>query len=112
MVKVVVMDGCRIRVVGTKSAIEDADPELAIEWRKTATNKNEGYRADRTAKDKWALMKLVSRIGVSATNKRLGDGSWTTDQDAHVVDFAINNYIIVVLLVFSSLFFSLFCFDR
>ncbi|XP_043605687.1 ATP-binding cassette sub-family C member Sur isoform X3 [Bombus pyrosoma] len=82
--QVVVMDGCRIRVVGTKSAIEDADPELAIEWRKTATNKNERYRADRTAKDKWALMKLVSRIGVSATNKRLGDGSWTTDQDAHV----------------------------
>ncbi|XP_060812927.1 ATP-binding cassette sub-family C member Sur isoform X1 [Bombus pascuorum] len=82
--QVVVMDGCRIRVVGTKSAIEDADPELAIEWRKTATNKDEGYRADRTAKDKWALMKLVSRIGVSATNKRLGDGSWTTDQDAHV----------------------------
>lgn len=79
------MDGCRIRAVGTKSAIEDSDPELATEWRKTETRGNEG-RAHRTAKDRWSLIKLVSRIGINAKNKRPSDGSWVTDHDAHVVD--------------------------
>lgn len=82
--QVVVMDGCRVRAVGTKSTIEDADPELAIEWRKAAINQNEGYRVHRTAKDRWTLIKLVSRISASARNRQLSDGSWITDQDAHV----------------------------
>ncbi|CAD1468666.1 unnamed protein product, partial [Heterotrigona itama] len=82
MVQVVVMDGCRVRAVGTKSTIEDADPELAIEWRKTAINQDEEYRAHRTAKDRWALIKLASRI--SARNKQPSDESWITDQDVHV----------------------------
>ncbi|XP_017767068.1 PREDICTED: ATP-binding cassette sub-family C member Sur [Eufriesea mexicana] len=81
--QVIVMDGCRIRAVGTKSAIEDSDPELANEWKKTETRGNEG-RAHRTAKDRWSLIKLVSRIGINAKNKRPSDGSWVTDRDAHV----------------------------
>lgn len=84
-IKVVVMDGCRIRTIGTKSAIEDFDPELAIEWRKMETTEEDGYhRVYRTAKDRWSLIKLVSRIGNNAKNK-LRDKSWITDQDAHVV---------------------------
>ena len=98
MVQVVVMDGCRVRAVGTKSTIEDADPELAIEWRKTAINQDEGYRAHRTAKDRWTLIKLVSRISVSAKNKQLSDGSWITDQDAHVVNFSINKLYLYGIL--------------
>ncbi|XP_031368512.1 ATP-binding cassette sub-family C member Sur isoform X3 [Apis dorsata] len=82
--QVVVMDGCRIRTIGTKSAIEDFDPELAIEWRKTETKEEDGYnRVHRTAKDRWSLIKLISRIGNNAKNKS-GDKSWITDQDAHV----------------------------
>ncbi|XP_016766887.2 ATP-binding cassette sub-family C member Sur isoform X2 [Apis mellifera] len=82
--QVVVMDGCRIRTIGTKSAIEDFDPELAIEWRKMETKEEDGYRrVYRTAKDRWSLIKLVSRIGNNAKNK-LRDKSWITDQDAHV----------------------------
>lgn len=88
-IKVVVMDGCRIRTIGTKSAIEDFDPELAIEWRKMETKEEDGYRrVYRTAKDRWSLIKLVSRIGNNAKNK-LRDKSWITDQNAHVV-YTIN----------------------
>ena len=87
------MDGCRVRAVGTQSTIEDADPELAIEWKKTAINQDEEYRAHRTAKDRWTLIKLVSRISVGARNKQPSDESWITDQDVHVVSFSMNSYI-------------------
>lgn len=90
-IKVVVMDGCRIRTIGTKSAIEDFDPELAIEWRKTETKEEDGYRVHRTTKNRWSLIKLISRIGNNAKNKS-GNKSWITDQDAHVVH-TINNLI-------------------
>ncbi|XP_017788164.1 PREDICTED: ATP-binding cassette sub-family C member Sur [Habropoda laboriosa] len=82
--QVVVMDGSRVRAVGTKSAIEDSDPVLALEWRKTARRKDEGPRAHRTAKDRWSLIRLVSRIGINVKKKQPDDGSWITDQDAHV----------------------------
>ena len=53
------------------------------------TKEEDGYRrVYRTAKDRWSLIKLVSRIGNSAKNK-LRDKSWITDQDAHVV-YTIN----------------------
>ncbi|XP_053987096.1 ATP-binding cassette sub-family C member Sur [Hylaeus volcanicus] len=82
--QVIVMDGCRVRAVGTKSAIEDSDPELASEWKKAATRQTDGRRACKTAKDRWSLVRLVSRIGINVRNKQASDGSWITDQDAHV----------------------------
>ncbi|XP_076755199.1 sulfonylurea receptor isoform X2 [Xylocopa sonorina] len=82
--QVIVMDGCRIRAMGTKSAIEDSDPELAIEWRKSTTRQEKGQYVHRTAKDRWSLIRLVSRIGTNVKKKLPEDGSWITDQDAHV----------------------------
>ncbi|XP_076160818.1 sulfonylurea receptor isoform X2 [Ptiloglossa arizonensis] len=82
--QVIVMDSCRVRAVGTKSFIEDSDPELAIEWRKAATRQPDGRRVRRTAKDRWSLIRLVSRIGINLKNKQASDGSWVTDQEAHV----------------------------
>ncbi|XP_076544094.1 sulfonylurea receptor [Osmia lignaria lignaria] len=80
--QIIVMDGGRIRAVGTKSSIEDSDPELANEWRNITTRKNDGHRVYRTAKDRWSLIRLVSRISINVKNKQ--SGSWITDQDAHV----------------------------
>ncbi|CAK9810065.1 ATP-binding cassette sub-family C member 9 [Anthophora plagiata] len=82
--QVVVMDGSRVRAVGTKSAIEESDAELALEWKKTETRKDEGARAHRTAKDRWSLIRLISRIGINAKKKQPEDGSWIIDQDAHM----------------------------
>ncbi|CAL7947692.1 unnamed protein product [Xylocopa violacea] len=82
--QVIVMDGCRIRAMGTKSAIEDSDPELAMEWRKTTTRQDKRQHIYKTAKDRWSLIRLVSRIGTNVKKKLPEDGSWITDQDAHV----------------------------
>lgn len=78
------MDAGRVRAVGTKSSIEDSDPELANEWRNSIIRKNDGHRVHRTAKDRWSLIRLVSRIGINVKNRQ--SGSWITDQDAHVVN--------------------------
>ncbi|KZC13248.1 ATP-binding cassette sub-family C member Sur [Dufourea novaeangliae] len=83
--QVIVMHGCRVRAVGTKSTIEDSDPELAAEWRTAAARGNNlSCRVHRTAKDRWSLIRLVSRIGINLRNKQASDGSWITDQEAHV----------------------------
>ncbi|XP_043258607.1 ATP-binding cassette sub-family C member Sur [Colletes gigas] len=82
--QVIVMDGCRVRAVGTKSTIEESDPELATEWRQAATRQTDERRNHRTAKDRWSLVRLISRISINVRNKQTSDGSWITDQDAHV----------------------------
>ncbi|XP_076279079.1 sulfonylurea receptor [Lasioglossum baleicum] len=82
--QVIAMDDCRVRATGTKSAIEESDPDLATEWRKAATRQQDGQRAHRIAKERWSLLRLVSRIGINVKNKKTSDGSWITEQDAHV----------------------------
>lgn len=68
--KVIVMDGCRIRAVGTQSSIEDIDPELAAEWRVTALKRTDESRFQaNTVKDRWSLIRLASRIGMNVRNK-------------------------------------------
>ncbi|RLU19415.1 hypothetical protein DMN91_007972 [Ooceraea biroi] len=63
--QVIVMDACRVRAVGMKSSIEDMDPELAAEWRTAATRRENENRYQKTAKDRWSLIRLVSRIGIN-----------------------------------------------
>ncbi|XP_011149879.1 ATP-binding cassette sub-family C member Sur [Harpegnathos saltator] len=80
--QVIVMDSCRVRAVGTKSSIEDVDSELATEWRIAASRQQDDARSQRTARDRWSLVKLVSRLNVR--DARISDGSWIADHDAHV----------------------------
>ncbi|XP_014489002.1 PREDICTED: ATP-binding cassette sub-family C member Sur [Dinoponera quadriceps] len=82
--QVIVMDGCRVRAVGTKSSIEDADPELAAEWRVAASREQDDGGSQRTARDRWSLIRLVSRIGFNVKDRHASDGSWNVDRDAHV----------------------------
>lgn len=100
-VKVIVMDDCRIRAVGTKSSIEDMDPELAGEWRIAALRRENNNRSQRTAKDRWSLIRLVSRIGINVRNRQASDGSWITDRDAHVV--ITTTYINNILTMFNTI---------
>lgn len=79
------MDNCRVRAVGTKSNIEDMDPELAAEWRIADSRQENENRFQKTAKDRWSLIRLVSRIGIGITKRHASDGSWIIDRDAHVV---------------------------
>ncbi|XP_011307390.1 ATP-binding cassette sub-family C member Sur [Fopius arisanus] len=79
---IVALDNCRLRCVGPLSLIEAADPQLIQEWKESA--KRRGDVLYRTAKDRWSLVRLVSRIGFSAKHKHTSDGTWMTEQDAHV----------------------------
>lgn len=80
------MDSCRVRAVGTKSSIEDMDPELAAEWRIADSRRENENRFQKTAKDRWSLIRLVSRIGIGITKRHASDGSWIIDRDIHVVN--------------------------
>ncbi|XP_078045328.1 sulfonylurea receptor isoform X2 [Augochlora pura] len=68
--QVIVMDDCRVRATGTKSAIEESDPKLATEWRKAVTRQQDGQNSHRIARDWWSLLRLVSRIGINAKHKK------------------------------------------
>lgn len=83
--KIIVMDGCRVRAVGTKSSIENTDSELAAEWRIVDSKRKDQNHIQKIAKDRWSLVKLVHRIGMNKM-KRVSDGSWIIDRDAHVVN--------------------------
>lgn len=79
------MDSCQVRAVGTKSSIEDMDLELAAEWRIADSRRENENRFQKTAKDRWSLIRLVSRIGIGITKRHASDGSWIIDRDIHVV---------------------------
>jgi len=37
------------------------------------------------ARERWQLLKLVSRIGLQLKHRNIVDGTWQTDEEAHVV---------------------------
>jgi hypothetical protein len=37
------------------------------------------------ARERWQLLRLVSRIGMQLKQRNIMDGSWQTDEEAHVV---------------------------
>ncbi|XP_011881729.1 PREDICTED: ATP-binding cassette sub-family C member Sur [Vollenhovia emeryi] len=77
--QIIVMDGCRVRAVGTKSSIENTDSGLAAEWRIADSRREDENRFHKTAKDRWSLIKLVYRIGMNKTRRHVSDGSWISD---------------------------------
>ncbi|KAK0080738.1 hypothetical protein PV325_013438 [Microctonus aethiopoides] len=82
---VIAMENCEIRAVGTMSTIEITDPALTDEWKESARRRMDVQSVPKTAKDRWSLLRLVSRIaGISMKHRHASDGSWIIDQDAHV----------------------------
>jgi hypothetical protein len=47
----------------------------------------EGKRNARgeAARERWQLLRLVSRIGMQLKHRNIADGTWQTDEEAHVV---------------------------
>lgn len=60
------MEGGHIRIQGSLSEIQVADPELASHWADLISKKKAElarYISGKTAKERWTLLKLVSKIG-------------------------------------------------
>ncbi|XP_043281302.1 ATP-binding cassette sub-family C member Sur isoform X2 [Venturia canescens] len=83
---IIAMDCCGVREVGTKSTIESSDPILGEEWRQSSQRRGlVNKEIHKTAKDRWSLVRLISRIGISVKHRNANDGSWSTDRDAYVI---------------------------
>ena len=103
------MESCQVRATGSKSSIEKSDPKLASEWREAAKRKVENHKVQKTARDRWSLIRLVSRISISIRQRNTTDGSWITDQEAHVVNIELKSIYISIYNSFSKLKSELNC---
>lgn len=80
------MEKGKIREQGTLRQLEVRDPDLTNEWSKImnlGTNENECK--SKTARDRWNLFRLVSRIGNQLKHRNSVHGTWTTSEETHVV---------------------------
>jgi len=81
------MDKGRVRAQGTLSSIRASDPPLAAEWAALISAKEAELARcaeTRTAKERWALLKVVSRIGGQLSRRREatgGGGGGTSSRD-------------------------------
>ncbi|XP_012522703.2 ATP-binding cassette sub-family C member Sur [Monomorium pharaonis] len=82
--QIIVMDGCQVRAVGTKSSIENTDSELAAEWRIVNSRRENENHVQTTTKDQWSLIKLVYRIGMNETRGDVSDEPWIAERDDYV----------------------------
>jgi len=73
------MDKGNIRIQGTIQEIQKRDPQLYAEWKEMITKKEaelQKHMETKTAKDRWSLLKLVSKIGLQFKNH-----SWANDEN-------------------------------
>lgn len=77
-----------MRAQGSLTEIETNDRELVHNWRaamsREALEEKRNARSE-AARERWQLLKLVSRIGVQLKQRNIVDGRWQTDEEAHVV---------------------------
>ncbi|PSN38190.1 hypothetical protein C0J52_15039, partial [Blattella germanica] len=85
--QIIALDGGTVRVQGTLSEIEASDSELVRNWRtimsREALEEKRSARSE-AARERWQLLRLVSRIGVQLKQRNIVDGTWQTDEEAHV----------------------------
>ncbi|XP_044013895.1 ATP-binding cassette sub-family C member Sur-like [Aphidius gifuensis] len=86
--KIIVMDNCKILTTGTMLSLEKNHPALINEWNESLKHQKNKLTIHKTAKERWSLIRLVSRIAgikvkYNIKNKN-NEKSWTTDYDAHV----------------------------
>lgn len=84
---IIAMERGRIRIQGTLSEIQSQDPECYKEWQEMISRKEQELhiqRETRTAKERWSLLKLVSRVGLQFKYNRMADkSSWKTDEETN-----------------------------
>lgn len=77
-----------MRAQGSLTEIEANDRELVRNWRaamsREALEEKRNARSE-AARERWQLLKLVSRIGIQLKHRNIVDGTWQTDEQAHVV---------------------------
>lgn len=77
-----------MRAQGSLTEIEASDRALVHNWRtmmsREALEERRNARGE-AARERWQLLKLVSRIGVQLKQRNVADGTWQTDEEAHVV---------------------------
>jgi hypothetical protein len=77
-----------VRAQGSLAEMEASDPELVHIWRTTmsreALEEKRNARSE-AARERWQLLRLVSRIGLQLKQRNIVDGTWQTDEEAHVV---------------------------
>lgn len=82
--KVIVMDKGTIKDQGTVQQIEQTNPTLTKEWHTGPISMETKHRS-KTAKDRWNLFRLVSKIGNQLKHRNTVHGSWFTDQEIELV---------------------------
>ncbi|XP_063225209.1 ATP-binding cassette sub-family C member Sur isoform X2 [Bacillus rossius redtenbacheri] len=85
--KIVVMEGGGVRAQGSLSELEQTERQLVGGWRGAMSREaleGQSCAPGRTAKERWRLVKLVSRIGVQLKQRNVVDGTWQTEEEAHV----------------------------
>jgi hypothetical protein len=84
-----------VRAQGSLADIEASDGELVKNWRtmmsREALEEKRGVRSE-AARERWQLLRLVSRIGVQLKQRNIADGTWQTDEAAHVVSLIFYTY--------------------
>ncbi|ODN02369.1 ATP-binding cassette sub-family C member 8 [Orchesella cincta] len=84
---IIAMEKGRIRIQGTLPEIQAKDPECYKEWQEMISRKEQELniqREARTAKERWTLLKLVSKVGLQFKHNRMADKSgWKTDEETN-----------------------------
>ncbi|CAL8071482.1 unnamed protein product [Orchesella dallaii] len=84
---IIAMERGRIRIQGTLPEIQAKDPQCYKEWQEMISRKEQELniqREARTAKERWTLLKLVSKVGLQFKHNRMVDkGGWKTDEETN-----------------------------
>jgi hypothetical protein len=87
-VQIIALEDGTVRAKGYLAEIEASDRELVRSWRammsREALEERRHARSE-AARERWQLLKLVSRIGMQLKQRNVVDGTWQTDEEAHVV---------------------------
>ncbi|XP_046995474.1 ATP-binding cassette sub-family C member Sur [Schistocerca americana] len=80
--KIIALEKGRIRAQGTLKDIESIDKELVKSWR-TVMNREaleeKKLSKSHTAKERWQLIRLISRFGMQLKQQRVKDNIWQSD---------------------------------
>lgn len=84
--QIVAMDTGQIRIQGSLPEIKDRDPDLASHWYDLISKKEAElarHLEAKTAKDRWTLLKLVSKIGFRAKRRDQEDAEGRERMSQH-----------------------------
>ncbi len=89
------MDKGSIRIQGTLDDIRSQDPTLYAEWKEIMTKKKaeiDQKTQQKTGKERWKLLKLVSKIGLQ--KHRTNEGQWKHENEVKLQMSFFDNHSI------------------